>query len=142
MGPRTRKEFLKYRKHRKQKDESVCDFCNISKNSAQFVEQTTNFQVIKNAYPYTVWDSISVTDHLMIIPKRHIENLSDLPNSDKVEFVDLIAKYENKGYNIYARSPHSIVKTIPHQHTHLIKPVGRAKKFLLMMKKPYLTIAK
>jgi len=141
-GARSRKEFKKYKLHRKNNTSSICDLCNISENDNRVVYQTNNFQVIKNKYPYSVWDSVSVSDHLMIIPTKHIDNLGALTDKEKIEFVDLVVKYENMGYNIYARSPKSIVKSITHQHTHLIKPTGKMKKIFIMSRFPYFIISR
>ena len=142
IGPRTRKEHLRYRRYIREKDLSVCVFCGITKDSSELIEQTKNFQVIKNDFPYSLWDAQTVIDHLMIIPMKHTDNLGTLTKDEKVEFVDLLSNYENKGYNVYARATSSAVKTVVHQHTHLIKTAGKIKSFFFMLKKPYFRIVK
>jgi len=142
IGPRTRKEMMRYHKHLKQKDPGVCDFCGLDKNDKRVIEQTKDFQVINNIFPYTIWDAQGVNDHLMIIPLQHIEGLESLTDGQKIQFVDLVAKYEKKGYNIYARAQFSAVRSIVHQHTHLIKTTGIIKKFFLMTRLPYIRIVK
>ncbi len=139
---RTRKEEMLYHKWRKTADQTVCVFCEVKKTDKRFVEETPHFFVIKNDFPYSLWDHQGVESHLMITPKMHTSNLSNLTNQQKIEYFDLIEKYESKGYNIFARSPYSIVKTIPHQHTHLIKPTKGLMKFIFSINKPYIRIAK
>lgn len=134
---RSRREEHKYKKHLSEVDKSVCAFCAIRDHDSQWVAETKYFKVIKNIFPYSLWDSQNVVDHLMVTPKNHTDSLSAMKPAQKVEYVDLIEKYELKGYNIYARAPASIIKSIKHQHTHLIKTSGRPKGFLFFLRKPY-----
>lgn len=143
---RSRKEELHYRRHQAdlkkiQKTNQSCAFCIINSNSSQFIEETKNFRVIKNIFPYSIWDGELVDSHLMVIPKRHTDKLGSLPLSAGNEFLRLIDKYENTGYNLYARSPGSKIKTVFHQHSHLIRPLGKRRKFILFAKKPYIRIS-
>lgn len=137
---RSRNQQLAYDRHRKTEDKDVCAFCNISGSSNQLVEATKHFQVITNLFPYSVWDSQDVADHLMVTPKAHTDSLADMTAGQKVEYVDLIEKYESQGYNIYSRAPGSVIKSILHQHTHLIKTEGNPKKFVLLLDKPYIRV--
>lgn len=134
---RSRKETLRYRRYLKTAPHS-CVFCDIKKGDKDYIEQTSSFKVIVNSFPYSLWDAQTVTDHIMITPKKHVEDLSGMTLKQKGEYVDLIEKYEKRGYNMYARTPTSLVKTIPHQHTHLIKSEGRVHRFLFSLKKPYI----
>lgn len=119
-----------------------CEFCLLDKSYDQFIRGTKSFKVIKNLFPYSSWDFTRTEDHIMIVPKRHIDRLAGLTASEMVEFMDLIGSYEIKGYNVYARAPQSGNKTIVHQHTHLIKPVGRIHKFMFYLERPYIRIFK
>jgi diadenosine tetraphosphate (Ap4A) HIT family hydrolase len=76
----------------------------------------------------------------MIVPREHISSLSALDDNAKLEYVNILQKYEKRGYNVYARAPQSIMKSIVHQHTHLIKPDGPVKKFVLTLRKPLIRI--
>ena len=78
----------------------------------------------------------------MVVPKKHIDRLSKLPKAAMAEYTKILGNYEDRGYNIYARSPGSKTKSVIHQHTHLIKLSGRKAKFLLMAKKPYIRISR
>jgi ATP adenylyltransferase len=139
---RSRAEHLRYQQYLKGVDPSTCVFCAIKKGDDQLVEETANFKVIHNIFPYSLWDGQSVEDHLMITPKKHTDSLSSMTLKQKGEYVDLVERYEREGYNIYARAPISKIKTIPHQHTHLIKSVGGASRFLLLIRRPYLRIVR
>src|SRR5687767_8201846 len=125
---RSRKEekvYIKYLKRRRKSD-AKCQFCDISDEHKPYINETKHFLVIRNLFPYSIWDGRRVTDHLMIVPKQHTETLNSLGEDAAVEYVKLVSKYEHDGYNVYARAPDSIIKSVPHQHTHLIKTTGKA----------------
>lgn len=134
---RSTKEELFYRKHLKEIDRSICQFCAVKHDSPDLIRQTEGFKIIKNIFPYSTWDMQKVTGHLMIVPIKHTESLKDLSDKEAVEFVKLISHYEDRGYNVYARAPGSTVKTVSHQHTHLIKTEGPVKSLLFWMYKPF-----
>ena len=134
---RSRKEHLNYRKHLKTADPDICAFCPSNADDRDLIEETKAFRVIRNIFPYSIWDAQSVDDHLLLTPKKHTDSLSGMTSAQKVEYVDLVEKYEKLGYNIYSRAPDSPIKSIPHQHTHLIKNKGQAKRFLLLLRRPY-----
>lgn len=139
MSYRSRKQQKVYRKHtRGVKAAGVCEFCKIGPDSPQHVDETKSFRIIRNIFPYSLWDERKVLDHLMIIPKKHTDTLDDVTNEEAAEYVRLMGKYESQGYDVYARAPTSVMKSVPHQHTHLIKPQDKRVKFLLFIKKPYL----
>jgi diadenosine tetraphosphate (Ap4A) HIT family hydrolase len=130
MVLRSRKGTLLIRKALKSDEHSECIFCNIDKQPESIVQETKSFFIIKNKYPYTYWDAQDVVDHLMIFPKKHTDTLSDFSAQEAIEYVDIIARYESKGYNLYSRGPHSKYKSVIHQHTHLIKPGFKNTKFI------------
>jgi diadenosine tetraphosphate (Ap4A) HIT family hydrolase len=129
-----------YRKHQKQTDTAICTFCNIHEGHAQFVKDMKFFTIIRNRFPYSFWDGQGVADHLMIVPHKHIDSLGTLDDNEKIEYVDILQQYEKQGYNVYARAPQSVMKSIVHQHTHLIKPAGAVKRFVLTIRKPLIRI--
>jgi diadenosine tetraphosphate (Ap4A) HIT family hydrolase len=137
---RTRKQVKQYRRHRRtvERPQEVCAFCDVNEKSPQTVKITTYFKLIKNIFPYSIWDDFTIEDHLLLTPKRHTDSLADLPDKADIEYIRIISKYEAKGYNIYARAPGSNMKSIAHQHTHLIKPGKKKVRFLLYIAKPYL----
>jgi diadenosine tetraphosphate (Ap4A) HIT family hydrolase len=101
-----------------------CIFCKIDhpdNTVKKIVEELSDFWVIKNTFPYDVFDSIKVVDHLLIVPKKHIEGIAELTKRERIILIELISKYEAMGYSTMARHPGSQAKSIAHQHTHLIK---------------------
>lgn len=139
---RSRKEHKAYKKYLKSDNLPKCVFCKIQKSHNQLIKETKHFKIINNIFPYSLWDNQAVTDHLMIIPKQHTDSLANMSAEQKCEYVDLVAKYEKQGYNIYSRTPVSTVKSIPHQHTHLIKNDGQTKWLIFLLRKPYMRFTK
>lgn len=137
---RSRKQSLKYDAYRARLDDSHCQFCTIKAGDTQLVAETAHFKVVHNLFPYSFWDSQRVVDHLMILPKQHTDTLKDLTPNEAAEFVQLMSDYENQGYNVYARAPSSSVKTVVHQHTHLIKTAGGLRRLVFMLRRPYVRI--
>lgn len=140
---RSRKEELEYRNYKNTvlKNRSDCVFCQIDKFDSQFIKGTKHFKVVNNTFPYSIWDGELVADHLMIVPKVHTDKLGNLTKNSAIEFVKLIEEFEDKGFNLYARAPSSSIKSVVHQHTHMIKPLGRRRKFLIFSRKPYIRIS-
>src|SRR5690606_10227084 len=87
------------------------------------VEETQTAYVIRNAFPYHIWDNQIITDHLMFTPKRHVLRLSDFTEQEKQEFLDILQRYESNHYSVYLRSQSNSARTVGHLHTHLLKPV-------------------
>ncbi len=143
MPTRSRKQEKKYSRYKKNVAHNEgCDFCQIDESFQHHVRNTKSFKIFQNIFPYSVWDDQDVQEHLLMAPKRHIDTLGDLDANEAVEYVNLIASYETQGYNIYMRPPQSEVKTVPHQHTHLIKPLPKTHNMLFVLRKPYIRIAK
>jgi diadenosine tetraphosphate (Ap4A) HIT family hydrolase len=132
----TKEEFL-YKKYRKDNRYDTCPFCSIRKIDDQFVEDLNSFRVIKNRFPYSMWDGQKVLDHLMIIPKKHTDNLDDINAAEALEFLKLISKYEKLHYSFYGRTPSSETKSVSHQHTHLLKLDNKQHRLIIMIRKPY-----
>jgi len=132
---RSRKEELKYRTYRKQTNSEECEFCKSLPE--QEVRTTRQFKIIKNKFPYTIWDGQTVVDHLMIVPKAHTDTVAHFTDEMIADYFKLLREYETQGYNVYARAPSSKVKSIAHQHTHLLKTEGRPKRFVLLLRKPF-----
>lgn len=136
MVYRSRTEKQTYLRHLAAHRNDPCPFCNPVPE--QTVKQAKHFYVIENIFPYSFWDWHRVTDHLMIVPRKHVEAIGRLSDAAKIEFVGLVDEFEGKGYNIYSRTPGSPVKSVPHQHTHCIKTDNRTVTLLAMLTKPYI----
>jgi len=139
---RTAKHEKAYRKYNRGSDQADCAFCSVDIGHTQFVDGTQHFKIIRNTFPYALWDSQGLTDHLMVVPRRHTDRLDNMTDAEKIEYVDILSQYEKRGYSFFARAPQSITKSITHQHTHVIKSDGRIKRFVLLLKKPLIRIVR
>jgi len=120
-----------------QRADSGCDFCALTMEHEHVFTETNHFWIIGNLFPYDLWDDREVAEHLLIVPKQHTESVHTFCAEQKAEYVDIIGEYEVQGYSIYARAPSNKAKTVPHQHTHLIKLRGDAKRIRIHNAKPY-----
>lgn len=113
-----------------------CDFCDPAQ--MDIIEEHEHSRLIRNLFPYDIWEYHDVIDHLMVVPKRHVRSLSELEDAELLEIMKLLAEFEAKDYNIYARSIDSLHRTVvAHQHTHLIKLDGKSPKLSVFVNKPY-----
>ncbi|MFI5275309.1 MAG: HIT family protein [Candidatus Saccharimonadales bacterium] len=137
-------EYLKYLADRRKQNKlptEHCILCEIDKADHSFVSQSKYFKIVRNRFPYAVWDFQRVSDHLMVVPRTHTDSLASLSKEARLEFVELISEYESHGYHVYARATHSDTKSIAHQHTHLIKCYGPTSKLAFYILKPYVSIS-
>ncbi len=133
---RTRKRLKKYKKTAKKT--AGCPFCEPNIKDRKIIYKGNSSMVTKNDFGYSIWEGRQVIDHLMVVPFKHVANYKDLSSAEKAEIMDLIAEYEYKGYDVYARGSGSVQKTVPaHQHTHLIKTHGSPASVVVFLKKPY-----
>ena len=139
---RSRRAQKTYDRHIKTEVADTCVFCSVKAGDDQLIRQTASFNILANIFPYSIWDGQTVLDHLLVSPKAHTDSLSHLTDEQKVEYVNILQTYETQGYNVYARAPHSPIKSIVHQHTHLIKTEGGAKRFMFLMRKPYIRVVR
>lgn len=138
MATRNRKNEKIYIAHRRNKTSDGCDFCKFRIGDDQVVAEHEYFWIVKNIFGYDLWDSLDVHEHLMIVPKEHIESIALLGADASREFMSVLADYEAKGYAFYGRPMKSVSKSVPHQHTHLLKLGSKRKKFFVFLQKPYL----
>jgi diadenosine tetraphosphate (Ap4A) HIT family hydrolase len=96
--------------------------------------------IIPNRVAYDMFEGRRVIDHLMVIPKRHVDTLQGFTDQEKVDHMTILGEYEAKGYNIYARGVGSVSRSVAHQHTHLIKMVQKKSKFILFVEAPHILI--
>jgi diadenosine tetraphosphate (Ap4A) HIT family hydrolase len=135
---RSRKENKKYDGHLLIPKKVGCVFCAAKKGYGQCIERYKYCKVLKNRFPYSIWDGQRVMDHLMIVPNKHTDSIGDFSKDEILEYMKVIGEYEEKGYSIYARTPSSTVKSVVHQHTHLIKNTGKDLRLILYIAKPFL----
>ncbi len=117
----------------------VCTFCEDDMDDRK-VEVTKYAYVVPNRIFYDLWELRAVSDHLLIIPKRHVRSMNDLTTRERKDIMDLICKYEAKNYNVYARAINSKQRSVNHQHTHLIKTHEKRARGSFNIQKPYIFI--
>ncbi len=117
-----------------------CDFCKLHVGDGQVVQETPHLWIAKNRFPYSVWDGFGVIEHLMILPKRHIDSLASFTDAEAKEYFKVMSVYESHGYSVYSRAPDSAAKSMPHQHTHLIKLNKTPKKMAFYIRNPHINI--
>ncbi len=131
----------KYRQHNSgDRKHDTCTFYRTIQEGIKDIENAETMVVIPNRVSYDVFEGRTVTDHLMIIPKRHLESLNDFTDKEALEMFRLTAKYEQLGYNVYARGKGSVTRSVQHQHTHLIKTNNKINRFLFYIRRPYFLI--
>ena len=118
-----------------------CDFCQFTSKHQQVIEASAHFWVVYNNFSYDIWDNFNVAHHYMLVPRRHITSLAELSQEEAHDYVVLLAAYESKGFSVYARAPQNASKSIQHQHTHLLKLTGKAKKISFFLRKPYVLLS-
>lgn len=138
MASHYRKTQKLYVQRKKQAD---CPFCNHAIQS-NIVYQDEHVFVIPNLTKYDVWELHDVTEHLLLIPKRHTTTLADLTEAEKLTVMNIASEYESKGYSVYARGVGFARRSVEHQHTHLIKADNKSPKFSVFLQKPYILVKK
>lgn len=118
---RSRKVQARYKKYRDK--HHGCTFCQIGKkdNGNEIVDETKHFWVVTNLFPYEIWDSKPVVSHLLVVPKEHFHGLDEMTRSERATLIEILDRYEKRGYSFYGRSPKNTMRSMEHQHTHLIE---------------------
>lgn len=134
-----------YRKTRKtyehQKNKPGCPFCDTARREKILYEDEHVF-IVHNLTKYDVWELHDVQEHLLVVPKRHVESFAEMTAPEQLAVMKQIAEYEQHGYSTYARGVGFARRSVAHQHTHLIKADNKDPKFSLFIKKPYILIKK
>ena len=96
-----------------------CPFCNPS--PSELILSTNRHHLVRNRFPYEVWDGRTVTRHLMIVPRAHHVSMATLSDAEHRDLYALLSRYEPAGYSIYTRAAGNGSRSQAHIHTHLIK---------------------
>lgn len=129
-----RKTYARLRKQDEKRND--CSFCDSSAIE-EVIEETDHFSIIANRTPYDYFEGRKVSEHYMVLPKRHLETLDDFNDTERLEFAKIIGKYEKNGFDIYSRGVGSVGRSVLHQHTHLIKNSNIPTKLYIFIQKPY-----
>ncbi len=96
-----------------------CIFCNIGKNKI----------IHEDPYWMSVYDDFPVNEgHVLIIPKRHINNVTELNGNEMAYFFSALLfvesfikeKFKCDGFNIGINQGEAAGQTIEHLHIHVI----------------------
>ena len=96
---------------KKNEKEHHCPFCH--EKSENMIEKGKYFYVIPARAPYT-------KDHLLIVPKRHVNTLITLSHAELLEMHKLVDKRAKKLHTKYK----VINKSVNHLHFHLLPNIG------------------
>lgn len=97
-----------------------CPLCDRSQPLVR--HRTATMIVTDNDYPYWQFDGREVSDHVMLVPYRHVASMEDFTVDERRDYLQLIARYHSKGYSSMTRSLTDDNRTVPlHLHTHLLR---------------------
>lgn len=119
--------------------QGVCNFCHIETKEKILYENETMY-VVANRVSYDMFEDRKVTEHLMVIPKKHHDSIQTFSDEEKCDAMDVMGEYESKGYSVYARGYGSTTRSVVHQHTHLIKLVDKPSRVIIYARKPYVLL--
>lgn len=112
----------KYNRYKERLKPDECSLCGAQRRGDHVVvEETDHTLVIENMFPYDKWNQRRVMDHLLFLPKRHIKSLTEFSPEEKQDFMNVLSKYEVRGYNYYGRATNDIDRSVAHIHIHLLK---------------------
>ena len=102
-----------------------CIFCKIRDGiiAKEFIYEDENIMVFPDINPIK-------PVHLLIIPKRHIKDFSDIKDDNLWGKIRIVLqkmvkkeKLENKGYRVAING--GVAQIIKHLHVHLVGPLGK-----------------
>lgn len=135
-----RKTWTVYSKHNvADKRQDICTFCHPDTKEQILYENKTMY-VVANRVAYDIFEDRKVTEHLMVIPKKHHDSIQTFSKEEKCDAMDVMGEYEARGYSVYARGLGSPTRSVKHQHTHLIKLVDTPSKLIIYTRKPYVLL--
>lgn len=95
--------------------------CALCEDTRIVVEEKGPIRVIKNDYPYAVFQGLPVEDHLMVVTRRHVSELSDLTYEEAAIYWRFCAEFSKRSYSLFTQAATKSQRSIPgHVHTHLI----------------------
>lgn len=98
---------------------SVCPFCDSARSSGVILENESSFLTYSLA-PYH-------PDHLLVIPKRHMERLLEISDQEMRDIDPLqkqalliLKKFGYENISLLVREGDKSAKSVPHLHYHVI----------------------
>lgn len=102
-------------------DNPPCPLCDDIANR-EVIASGPTMSILKNDFPYYMFDGRTVAEHIMLLPKRHVRRLSELNPEETAEYWQAYRQYDHDGYNTMTRPASEHRRSVQgHVHTHLIK---------------------
>ena len=119
------------------RENKPCAFCS-RQDIGSIIEVGKHVFVSENIIPYDVFEGGAVEKHYMLIPKEHRESMTEFTEAERLEYLEVLARYEAEGFNSYTRALSSKTRSVAHHHTHLLYTPGGKVRALLFLSKPYI----
>jgi len=115
----------------KKKKSNECIFCKNDRLMDTFIHESDQILVILNKYPYN-------PGHLMIVPKRHVEDIEDLSDPELLKLFHLIklskrvltTTHSPQGFNIGINLGKAAGGSVGHLHVHVVPRYKSELNFL------------
>ncbi|MHA1797567.1 MAG: HIT family protein [Candidatus Helarchaeota archaeon] len=113
------------------KKSSKCIFCDLELVKDTLLKEFDDFIIILNKYPYN-------PGHLMIVPKKHVEDIDDLTENEflilfsLLKLVKKILKevYNPQAFNIGINLGKAAGGSVKHLHVHVVPRYSNELNFL------------
>ncbi|MFZ2626924.1 MAG: HIT family protein [Candidatus Moraniibacteriota bacterium] len=73
----------------KLENKMICPFCNINEKRNKVIDKSEKVSVIFS-------NPRLMPGHILVIPKRHIERISELDDEERTALMEMVAKWEEK----------------------------------------------
>lgn len=104
--------------------EIPCPFCSPLVSERRTIASTETMLVVENDFPYEFFDNREVSEHIMIVPRRHIGEYRDFSEEELQDYWRLIADYQSREYALFTRPVRDEMRSVPlHLHTHAVSYV-------------------
>ena len=74
------------------KKSTACTFCNEVAIGTNITAENETMFLIPNRVSYDVFEGRGVTEHYMVIPKRHVETVVDFTDQEKIDQMTIARK--------------------------------------------------
>jgi diadenosine tetraphosphate (Ap4A) HIT family hydrolase len=100
----------------------ACPFCSAPHAvGGDVVAVEGTMVVLRNLFPYALWDSAPVEEHLMVVPARHLLVFDEFTDQEASDYFAVLRRYEAAGYSVYTRAQSNLGRSVGHLHTHLLR---------------------
>ena len=100
-------------------DQQRCPFCHVEKSRI----------ALENEAAAAILDGFPVAEgHTLVVPRRHVASVFDLPDDEQAAIWRLVAQVRGKleselqpdGFNVGVNDGPAAGQTVPHAHVHVI----------------------